>query len=130
MTTNIVHTENFSNASEQQKRERDLENLFEAEVEYVLDELQKNSLRIFGEEAGSVTDCAVEIGHRVAGIKPGTRHNRYWLRDMAIIVLQIMTVMETHGYKISEEVLEIMAQAKEDFQEAKSFVDERGRLAS
>lgn len=132
MTRNITTQDsNVSSITEDhQKRDKDLENLFEAEVEYVFDELQKKALEIFGSETVSVPDCAAEIGHRLAGITPCSCGRRYWLRDMGIIVLQIMTMMESHGYKVSEEILEILAQAKEDYRAAEGFANERRRLAS
>lgn len=132
MTKNIITQ--ISNVSkityEHQKRDKDLENLFEAEVEYVFDELQKKAYGIFGTEAVCIPDCAAEIGQRLAGITPCSCGRRYWLRDMGVIMLQIMTLMESHGYKISEEILEILAQAREDYREAEGFANERQRLAS
>lgn len=101
---------------DQKKREQDLENLFEAEVEYVLDEIQKKTHELFGERTGSVSDCAMEIGSRLAGAMAGSTNRKYWLHDMGVIVLHVMALMEAHGYKLSEEVLEIMAQLREERQ--------------
>lgn len=131
MTQEVINQgiNSISKAQDQQKREKDLENLFEAEAEYVLDEIQKQAHQIFGEDVGSMSDCASEIGYRLAGIRPGVRGRQYWLRDMGVVMLQIMTVMEAHGYKISEEILEIMAQAREDHQEAAKFA-QKTRLTS
>lgn len=112
-----------------QKQQQDQENLFEAEVEYILDELQQKAHGIFQDEASTLSDCAVEIRTRLNGMLPHPRGRRYWLRDLGVIVLQIMTVMEAHGYKLSEEVLEVLVQAREDYQVVQDFARER-QLAS
>lgn len=127
MTQEVINQgiDSIDKAQEQQKRDNDQENLFEAELEYVLDEVQKRAHHVFGEDAGSITDCASEIGYRLAGIRPGVRGWQCQLRDMGVVVLQIMSVMEAHGYKISEEILEIMAQAREDRQAAAGFARQK-----
>ena len=124
----MMHQATNSNvASLTQKQEQ--ENLFEAEVEYILDELQQKAHGLFQGEASTISDCAVEIRTRLNGMFPYPQGRRYWLRELGVIVLQIMTVMEAHGYKLSEEVLEVLAQAREDYQVAQEFARER-QLAS
>lgn len=107
-------TESINSSLESPEKTQAADHLFEAEVEYVLDELQKKAYRLFGEDAGTLPACDAEIGFRLADITPQGKPGHYWLRDMGVIVMQIMSVMETHGYKLSEEILEIVAIAEEE----------------
>lgn len=120
---------NIKSIAERQKTNKDHENLFEAEVEYVLDELQKRAHGAFREDSGSITDCAVEIGCRLPMLSQGGSHGAYWLRDMGLIVMHIMALMENHGYKVSEEILEIMAEARETGQKAGASRDRKQKIA-
>lgn len=82
------------------------EHMLEAEVEYVLDELQQIAYKIFDE------NCVPALNARLAGIASQRTDRRQWFRDMAETVLLMMSLMETHGYQLSEEILDVLAQWK------------------